>query len=185
MVMPFPVPYLSQYSDVSDPFWQERACGVACLGMMIAHARGGEPVDLDALVREADAIGARDPSVGWIHAKLIELGAKYGVTLESRVYRANDPEEASEKTEQGIADLKRALAAGRPVIVSVLRGFIEHGTPHMVVVVGVAEGEDQESLVIHDPDAKDEFEGGNRIIATDTFRQHWRKLAIFPARPRR
>lgn len=176
-----PLAYYSQWRDVTREEWQHRACGIAVLASMLSHLDGGrERMNLDRLIDEAVAMGAHDPAIGWIHSGLIALAAKHGAILESRVYRIHgNTRQESVEMARGISEIVHELRSGVPVIASVRRGFLEGGSPHMVLLSGIDDASGHTVFLVHDPDASTEEDGAYRRVSSDVFQKNWRKLAIF------
>lgn len=175
-----PLVYRSQWRDVAREEWRPRACGIAVLAMLLAHAKPGHDLpDLDRLIDDAVLRGAHDPTIGWIHAGLIALANEFDVALESRVYRAKAVNEVEHLASKGLAEISTELALLRPVIASVRRGFSDTGTPHMVVLSGVGEDAEGKYFLVHDPDSEVEEGAQYRRVSREQFEKNWRKLAIF------
>ena len=103
-------------------WWSDRACGVACVRMMLLARFGQAPASAE-LLHEARADGAYLRDRGWSHAGLAHLGARHGL-----------PAEAVAVPDDEIAGhLERA-----PVIVSVKIEFpVGQGRGgHLVVLTG-------------------------------------------------
>lgn len=160
--MKLPVPYYSQYLDITDPFWMLRACGAASL-KMVSEYHGVETPDMVTLCIEARERGGYDMVNGWIHDYLVMKAQEIGLRAERQ--------EGLTETES----IVRALEAGNPVIVSVEKRVLEQTRFHMVVVVGYADGE----FIYHEPESTDRERGAFRSCDTDTFMNYWRGKAIF------
>ncbi len=176
------IPYFSQFSDVKDEYWKHRTCTIACLASVISWIRPEleqELRPLDHFVTKAVALDARDPNIGWIHEKLIELARSYGVTLVRREYKETNDASAEEMIQNGFDDISLSLSRCVPVIVSVKRGFNEDGTPHTVLLVNENNGR----FEIYEPEARSKEDGGIRIMSREEFVKYWRRLAIFPVLP--
>ncbi len=174
------VPYYSQYLDVTDTVWQPRACGVACLKMLL-DASGVETPPLDEMIKDGLALGANSPN-GWLHDGLIALGAKYKGELFRKEFRKKDADsEASARlNSEGIDVILGELEAGRPVIVSAIKNFEIRNKFHMVIVVGA---EMEEGIVkgfyYHDPDSYTKTKGAYQFVLMGIFSTAWRRMAIF------
>lgn len=174
------VPYYSQHLDVADTAWQNRACGVACLKMLLG-AREVETPSLDEMIKDGVALGAYSEN-GWLHDGLIALGAKYGGDLYRKEFRRKDAdkETADALNKEGIDTIIRELEAGRPVVVSAIKDFEIKNKFHMVLIVGA---EIEEGIVkgfyYHDPDSYTERAGAYRFVTFGIFNTTWRRMAIF------
>lgn len=176
--MQIKVPHYSQYLDVTDELWQPRACGVACLKMLLDSRKVDTP-SLDEMIAQGCAIGAHG-EWGWKHAGLVALARQYGSRLDRAEWRQSDSATPDELNEEGIQFLISELRAGRPVIVSAVKKFQEDDKFHMVVLTGF---EEKNGLVTgfyyHDSDTTVRKDGKNLFVPIDIFREKWRKMAIF------
>ncbi|OHA84189.1 MAG: hypothetical protein A2408_01940 [Candidatus Yonathbacteria bacterium RIFOXYC1_FULL_52_10] len=173
------VPYYSQRVNVTDADWQWRACGVACVAMVLAHR--GTAISLDALIEEGRAIGAYRDTIGWVHDGLVKLAAQHGVALMRKEFKG-EGENGAQLLDVGVNEIVAAVEEGRTVLVSAAKGFDDATKPHLVLVVGfeIEEGV-VKGLYYHDPDAYTEKEGKGQFVTLDRFKRFWRKLAVFEA----
>lgn len=178
--MKIQIPYYSQYMDVINKEWQPRACGIACLKMLL-EARGVETPTLDEMIKDGVALGAYSEN-GWLHDGLIALGAKYGAELYRKEFRKKDADmvTSDKLNTEGINVILNELEMGRPVIVSAIKNFEIRNKFHMVLVVGA---ELEEGIVkgfyYHDPDSYTETKGAYQFVQFGIFKTAWRRLAIF------
>lgn len=166
-------PYYSQRIDSTRPEWQWRACGVACVAMVLAH-RGASFGSLDVLIDEGKDLGAYQEGVGWVHDGLVQLARKHGIMLFRKEFKGDD-----EMLARGIEEVIGALEAGRLVLVSAARGFEDATKPHLVLLTGyeITEGVVQ-GFFYHDPDYYTQAAGVHQFVSTDRFKRFWRRLAI-------
>ncbi len=170
------VPYYSQKVDVIDSEWKGRACGITCLKMVLDFYDKNTP-SLDELIKLGVASGAYGKS-GWIHRGLIDIANKFDLVVESREFKSDDKIEILR--EEGIKQIIKSLREGVPVFVSIVKQFKYSDKFHMVVLVGLKEDEENpEGFYYHDPDASTVEEGKNLFVSMETFRKHWRRMAIF------
>ncbi len=173
------VPYYSQRTDVSDPEWKERACAMACMKMTLDFLGAGTP-SLDEMIQKGVELEGFGPS-GWIHKSLAELALMFGKTIEPTEFRSQDEDEAKMLLNKGIITLVRALAEGVPVPVSVIKEFKHTDKYHIVLLVGAkTENGSLEGFYYNDPDADSADEGKNKFVSIDTFKKHWRRMALIP-----
>lgn len=183
------VPYVSQYSIGRDSDGLSRACGAACVKMIIDYRKSDE-IDLVDIVREGRTIkGAYISGVGWAHAGLAALLRNHNVGAYSQEFRAVDVDIDNQKflpsqfesvhIERGIQKIAGKIEEEKPSIISGIKYWKETDKPHTMVFIGVEkEGDEIKGFYYHDPE--DEREPGqNKFIDTDTFRRYWRKFAIF------
>lgn len=70
------------FSSAEDSaWWSDRACGLACLRMLLLGWYGQAPSTAE-LLREARADGAYVQGKGWAHAGLARLGRRHGLEAE-------------------------------------------------------------------------------------------------------
>lgn len=172
------IPYYSQYRDVIDPAWKSRACGVACLKMLL-DSKGVQTPSLDEMIQQGDAIGAYGDS-GWKHDGLVALAYQYGVKLSRAEWRQSDTQSSDELNKEGIHFLLSELEAGRPVIISAIKNFEIRDKFHLVLLVG-AEIEEgiAKGFYYHDPDSYTETKGAYQFVPFHIFEKAWRSMAIF------
>ena len=189
LTMKLDIPYYSQIRDVKNPEWKKRACGVVTLLMVLKFFKKDITLSVDDLIIEGLAINAHNEH-GWIHDGLVALARNYGAhaycqEFKSRLFDAVKkimtihPIEES-LTEDGIKKIVETLRSGAPVIASVLGKFNENGEYHLVPLVGFEEKDGVVSgFYYHEPNAERESEGAFQFVDIATFRQFWRKFAIF------
>ncbi len=160
------VPFYSQFKDIHTTSWQKVGCGVTSLAMIIDYYSTAT-VSVDTLLKQGLARGAYDKHAGWIHAGLIGLSEKYGLTDASHDVSALGKEAS-------LVELKKYLLTG-PVIVSVYYKFDPKSSiQHLVVLDGIKDG----TIYYNDPVAK----VGRKMISTTDFQKGWKKkfMAIRP-----
>ncbi|MBL4951430.1 C39 family peptidase [Neobacillus sp. YIM B02564] len=104
-------------------YWGDRACGLACLRMILAYFGKPVPSQYELLV-EGLQRNAYSPK-GWIHKGLAELGESYSLRSAPIVIKNGN-------------QLEQILKTTGPVITSVTHTFPEDGRRggHLVVVCG-------------------------------------------------
>lgn len=117
-------------SEQDSRDWSDRACGIACMAMVLDHF-GAESVPMADLLRRARTAGAHSPR-GWIHYRLADLLREHGVDAAA-VVAPTGPELAGFLTD--------ALAQG-PVIASVTLGLPVDGRRggHLILLTGLTHG---------------------------------------------
>lgn len=174
------VPYYSQYRDITDQSWKERACGAACLKMALDYVAPEFGViipSIEELLEEGVAIKAYTPSHGWVHRGMVFLAHNHGIPAYHEEFRSLDGGHAKRLVELGFKKIISTLDSGKPVIVSVEKEFAGGGSSHQVVLVGYKEDADG-VLIYHEPEAED-GKGKSREVEQERFLKHWRYLAIF------
>ncbi|MFA5830521.1 MAG: C39 family peptidase [Candidatus Paceibacterota bacterium] len=168
------VPYISQYLDVSDPYWKDRSCSVACLWMALSMKRKMPPLDI--LVPEAARKYGYDPARGWTHEAIVSLFADYGVRAERKEFKTD------ELFRDGVREIIASLSSGNPVLISAIKNWKEEKNFHTVLFVGFDADEkgDIFGFYYHDSASEDREKGQNLFVPFDTFKKYWRRLAVFP-----
>ncbi len=186
------VPYCSQYLNVEDENWRPRACGIACLKMVMDfHAERAKRKipSADELLKENEFIGGFG-SFGSEHESLVMIARNYGLRAYRQEFRSviNDyknnrvlknPYE-KQMLVCGIEKMIANLDNGFPVIVSAVKNFSEEDKFHLIVLTGFEkEGDELLGFYYHDPGSFDKKNGKHKFVPIDTFKKHWRKMAIF------
>ena len=181
------IPFYSQFTNVAQEEWKERACAPTCLKMVLDFLSGGKfEKGIDDLIKEGLVIvGGYEPGNGWTHAGIIRLAHNHGFQAyleEFRTIKVNVEEKTFSKSdfedlliEKGIEKIKNTLGSGLPVIISCSKNFDEFHKFHQVVLIGF----DDNGFYYHEPHKESEEEGANRFVDFQTFKTHWRKFAIF------
>lgn len=185
-----PVPYVSQYSIGRDSDGLSRACGAACVKMILDY-RGGDNTDFLEIVREGQTMrGAYISGIGWTHSGLASLLRNHNVGAYAEEFRSIEIDTKNQEflpsqfevghVERGIQKIAgKILDWKQPVIISGIKHWKEKDKWHLMVIVGVEKDGDRiTGFFYHDPD--DELEPGtNKFVDKETFRTYWRKFAIF------
>lgn len=183
------VPYISQYSIGRDSDGRSRACGAACVKMILDY-RGQKDTDFLTIVREGQTIkGAYISGIGWTHAGLAALLRNHNVGSYAEEFRSIEVDVEHQAfllsayenghVERGIEKIAREVKMERPVIISGIVGWKEMDKPHLMVVTGVEkDGDEIKGFYYNDPDDEKE-PGENKFVDKETFRRYWRKFAIF------
>ena len=157
-----PVPFYSQFSDISSPTWQKVGCGIASLAMLIDYY-SDESIVVDTLLTAGIESGAYADNAGWSHAGLIALAADYGLTGESKSL-------AHLSSSAAFAELEKVISEG-PVMVSVHYTFEPtNPIPHLVVVHRVAD----DRIYYNDPAET----SGNNSLTIEKFKRAWKQRYI-------
>jgi hypothetical protein len=182
------VPFYSQIKDTQKEEWKELSCGIVALKMVLDFY-GPTNLSIDELYQKGLDIGGYLENVGWYHHSLALLAKQLGFQAITRLWGL--PEEYAQKLknrgfneselqiledqqlDEGILTLKKELENGRPVILSVSKGFGREGRGHLVVLIG----SDDQGFILHDP-----FEvirpGKEFKITFNEFKQAWTRRAI-------
>ena len=180
------VPYYSQKIDVSNPHWKERACGILCLKMVLDFLRAKTPFS-DEFIQRGVTSGAYG-EWGWTHEGLVSVASLFGVTMKRKEFRSQDSVEAGKLLNKGIDELVLSIEKGKPVLISAIKKWVETKKFHMMVLVGfemdegvsaTAQAGRLKGFYYHDPDAYTPHEGKDQFVPIETFKKHWRRMAIF------
>lgn len=183
------VPFVSQYSVPRDEDGLSRACGMACVKKVVDFYQG-EDRPLSDYMKEGKMIrDAFIPGIGWNHKGLVAILRNHGVGAYSEEFRSvfNDIETGTihsspieaDHIDRGIRKIASEVQHGRPVIVSGVKQWKEKDKFHDMIILGV----ESDRRVItgfyyHDPDDEN-IDGRNNFVDIKTFRDCWRKFAIF------
>ena len=172
------VPYYSQKIDASDPHWKDRACGILCLKMLLDFL--GTKTSLpDDFIQTGVTAGAYG-EWGWTHTGLVSVASLFGITMRRKEFRAQDSVEAGKLLKEGIDELVLSIEKGKPVLISAIKKWVETKKFHMMVLVGFEMDEGVlKGFYYHDPDAYTPHEGKDQFVPIETFKKHWRRMAIF------
>ena len=157
----YKVPFYSQYDLDIEKSWQNKACGLASV-MMLIHYYKGEPVDSKNLFETAIKNNAYLPNIGFKHRELAELASNYNLKGENFDWFKLDIEEAFNKL--------LSLLETQPVIASIYSHFDpENKNGHLIVLTGF----DKENIFYNDPQA-----GPDKSISIEDFLKGWKKRII-------
>lgn len=140
----------AEESDV----WSDRACGVACVAMVLEFATA-VPASVVDLLHEGRDQGAYCDR-GWLHAGLAELLVRRGVP-------------ATAEQVESVDDLATIVRVGCPVIASVTLQFPLDGSKggHLVLVTGVTcEADRVASVHFNDPGR---WGADNNVVPAERF----------------
>lgn len=133
---------LSQYLDVSDPTWQNRACGIVALKIALA-ALGYQTHDVDRMIQTGLEQNAYLPGIGWKHAELAKLSENYRAKGANYDWAALNPEEAWTKLTTYLGQT--------PVLASIHSHFDPASKDgHLIVLAGEKDGQ----IIYADPAIK-------------------------------
>lgn len=178
------VPYCSQRLDVSDSYWQNRACGMACVKMILDYyfsKNMGHLVsnNLDDLIKEG--VGKKGYCErGWIHDVLVGMMKERGLEVFRKEYKSADENEQNNLVEKAIKEITNFLKEKRPVIISAIKNFSEEKKFHMVILTGFEKGENGViGFYYHDPDSFSIEEGMHKFVPIGIFKKYWRKMSVY------
>jgi len=183
------VPFVSQYEISRDQDGLGRACGIACVQMIIGYI-GQEKISMKELSDEAKMIqGGYLDGIGWTDMGITALLRNHNISCYSEEFRSvfNDIENKkvlpspyeTGHIERGILKIVQEIENNKPIIISGIKNWNEKSKPHKMVVVGFEkEGNMITGFYYHD--SHDESKDGkNNFIDIGNFRTYWRKFAIF------
>lgn len=189
------VPYFSQILDVGDPYWQERSCSITCLKMLLEFYKNGiDMPSIDGLIEEGIIIGGHSAKgvsdVGWKQSSIVALARNHGLSGYNQEFRSIEVDINEHKFKEskyqekifkeGIEKIIEWLKSRKPVIVSVPKNFNGDSSPHTILLAGFAEDNgDITGFYYHDSNFSEREEGQNRFVDIQTFKNKWRRMAIF------
>lgn len=181
--MKLDVPYYSQFLDLADQYWMPRACGMACLKMVLdfyIHAQSGgkKTPTLLEMCQTGEKEGGYGKS-GWFHDYFLKVAREYGFNAER-----------GEKIDgiMGLQKIHDELEAGHPVIVSVTKHILGQQKFHMVVLTGYEENDGTEfperkgqltGFYFNEPESLYKEYGKDVFVDVKAFKHDWRRMAIF------
>src|SRR5258708_3057823 len=162
--MKLAVPYYSQFVEISDPEWQNRACGMASLKMVLDFYVPKTP-SLYHMVLRGKEEGGYTPS-GWLHDYSLKVAGAYGFEAKR---------EEKMEIESSLVRFKESLSRGEPVIVSIFRNFSEKTKFHQAVLTGFEEANEVlTGFFCNDPDAPDTTSRRDLWVPLQLFIENWR-----------
>ena len=168
--MKLDVPYISQFLDTSDPYWMPRACGMACLKMVLDFYGKKTPPLLE-MCKKGEAEGGYSKH-GWLHDYFLKVAREYGLEAER-----------GEKIGEilGLQRIHDELKAGHPVVVSVVKRILGQAKFHMVALTGYEENENGNiaGFYFNEPESLYPELGKDIFVDVKTFLNDWRRMAIF------
>jgi len=190
--MKLQVPFHSQRSEDVPEDRRNTACGIVALKMAMEFSlkhQGRVAPTMEALIGEGMAINGYQKGIGWIHGQLVLIAHNHGVLAYREEYKSvlvdwirgtfsKSPFESA-MVDQGIEKFRRLLERRTVPLVSVSKNFKERDKFHLVVLTGFGEENGKSGFYYHDPHYSEEYEGAHKFVDDETFRDHWRRLAIF------
>lgn len=167
------VPYYSQRLDIEEEHWRGKACTIANIKMLFDYYSVQTP-SLAELIDECFAMGGFGEH-GWIHEKVVQLARNYGLPAYRQEFRSSNPLHEATLGAFGIKKICESVSKQEPVIVSVRNKFTEGGGYHTILLIDC----DAEGFIFHDSDADRREKGEGQKVDFETFKKHWRNLAIF------
>ncbi|MEW5908104.1 MAG: C39 family peptidase [Patescibacteria group bacterium] len=172
------IPYYSQHLDIEDERWQSRACGIVCLKMVLDGYKKTD-LSVDDLLNEAISRGAFGDS-GWIHNIIVDMAKDLGFLSFRKEWKSEIESIEEILFFEATREFIENLLDGQPIIVSTVKNFSEADKFHQVLLTGFEENEDGlKGFYYHDPDSKHREDGKNKFVLLDTFKNNWRKMAIY------
>jgi hypothetical protein len=158
--------------------WAERACGIACLKMVLdGYFQGSvsyeQPKFWELLEKGLKAKAYCDR--GWIHKGLLDLAESYGLVGKCHRNITTD-------------DLYAMVSGGSVCIASVTVGFRggqqdENGKVipkggHLIIAHGIEMGRDSRNMICHHPSSHGSWNWPNRSVPLETWKSSFSGNAI-------
>ncbi len=164
------LPICNQYDAEHDSQWAHRICAICSLWMLLKLHDPDLNVSVMDLVTKGLAKDGYIESVGWKHAKIVELAKDFGLELQYAKRFFYTPEEK----ESGLLIINSNLENGQPVLASV-NGSKDS---HMLVVHGFQESDGElKGYYIQDPNGR--VRGHNYFLNKEEFLESWRGGLIY------
>src|SRR3972149_6699040 len=152
----YQVPFVSQYDLDIDKHWQDKACGLASLIMMLKYF--DKPVDSKDLFETAIKNKAYLQNIGFKHKELANLSVGYGLKGENFDWAKLSLEKAFIKLS--------TLLANQPIIASIYSKFDSASKDgHLIVLTGF----DNKNIFYSDPQV-----GPDKSISIEDFFKGWK-----------
>jgi uncharacterized protein YvpB len=183
------VPYYSQKLDVSNNDWKNKACGITSLKMLLDFFSVKQAPSIDELIKELEFVGERIRE-GVTHETIVILLRNHGINAYRQEFKSHEINIKNGKVESnryekklidsGINKIVENLINELPVIISAVKKFKEKDKPHLVLIIGFEKDENSvKGFYYNDPDSNIVDGGKNLFVDLKTFKEHWRKMAIF------
>lgn len=167
----YEVPAYSQYVDVKNKRWRDKACGIVALYQVLEYflGRGGVGT-LAHFIQLGVKQKAYSPRRGgWVHKGLVDIAKAYGIET-----RAHDV--TREPTGQALSFLITSLKRG-PVLVSIHKDFNPQKGGHLIVVTGYQKKGTSVVLFYNEPASRTR-KGIKRRVTQRAFERGWKKRFI-------
>lgn len=161
---------ISQQTELQDPEWQYRGCGIAALKMVMNYWHALSEVNVSPPIDELLAAGlklnAYVQNIGWSHAGLTNVAKQCG-------YDGKNYDLADSNADTAWKSLMKQLKNG-PVMASVYSQFDPTlGGGHIVVLTGI----DDNTVYLNDPEEASQ-EAGTKTMELNDFLKAWKKRYI-------
>lgn len=178
------IQFISQYNDIENPDWKHRGCTISALWMALNFLQKDFDLKPDDLLDEAIAIGAFAPVGFWLHDRIALLAHNHGLAAYNEEFKSlpfgKETKYSEPINDYGINKIFHFVKDENNVIItSVPKNFTEKDKPHSILIHGSVEKDGKKFLIYNDSEKKSEEEGRNREVDLETFKENWRKLAIF------
>ncbi|MFH0803582.1 MAG: C39 family peptidase [Candidatus Tagabacteria bacterium] len=171
--MKFNVPSYSQYLDIKNKEWQDRACGIIALKSILDFWSDENKKiypDGDKLVEIGLELNAYIPDIGWRHKELVDIAKSLDLDGKNFDWFKKTPEEAFQKMFPYLE--KYPLAASvHPLFETQNQGG------HLVVLTGF-----ENNILYYNDPASEIREEIAQEIPLDNFLKGWKRriIAIYP-----
>lgn len=176
--------FCSQYRDIEDKVWKDKACSLCCMWMALKSLREDFALSPDELLKQGLYINAFVDPGFWRHDRLTVLAHNYGFPSYAEEFKSmpfgEETEYAIHILNYGVEKIFNFLKNKEGmVIVSVPKDFIHFDKPHSVLFHSIKEENGKKYFVYNDSAQDNEENGENLTIDTEDFKNKWRRLAIF------
>lgn len=176
--------YCSQYRDIEDKTWKDKACSLCCLWMALKSLKSDFDLSPDELLKKGLYINAFVDPGYWRHDRLTVLAHNYGLPAYAEEFKSIPFGEETEYAESilnyGIEKIFNFLKNKEGMIIaSVPKDFIHFDKPHSILLHSIKEKENKRYLIYNDSAKEGEEDGENNEVDLEEFKNKWRRLAIF------
>ncbi len=192
------VPFYSQIYDIKKKNWQNRACGVVCLKMIVSfYDKKYKSKPVEEFIKKGLELKAYKKGEGWYHFGLAKIARKWGFQGWYRKWiladkdKKNCKEKGLSKKEineieeqllkEGINSLYQSIKNRHPVVVAVPKKFKKGESGHLVVLTGIKNWDDGKctGFYFNDPYNPNGEEKKNIFVSYNKFINIWSKRAVF------
>lgn len=176
--------YCSQYRDIEDKIWKDRACSLCALWMALKSLKSDFNLSPNELLKKGLYINAFVDPGYWRHDRLTVLSHNYGLPSYAEEFKSapfgKETKYAEEILNHGINKIFNFLKNGEGmIIVSVPKDFIHFDKPHSILLHSIKEENNEKYLIYNDSAKENKEEGKNLKVSLQDFAKSWRRLAIF------
>lgn len=182
------IQFCSQYRDITQEEWKSKACSISSLWMALKYLKEDFVLSPDELLSEAISIGAFSEAGFWLHDRICLLAHNHGLPAYNEEFKSfpfgKETIYAKNIADFGVEKIFNFIKNKEGfVISSVPKNFDNIDKPHSILIHDVKteteNGIKKRYFIYNDSEKLTEAEGVNLLVDLETFKNLWRKLAIF------